>query len=210
MNQVDDKMKAYTERSTPSVTDDGAEGGAGSYFGFSKKTETIEKDLVIKDAVLICVIDGKMLLIKEQWHNWESLDEKANYLPEQLNNLITKEKDSNTPGQGLIELISEDNYGYIQQITGDMSSKIETKLFKLMAFVQVEHIRNVYVNRGKDPTIEIVIGLKNKDEIDPGLKDYTIKIKFPGDMERQRFVDQIIEEWNELEDNEDGGGQDLV
>ena len=28
------------------------------------------QDLVIKDSVLICIIDRKVLLIKEKWHNW--------------------------------------------------------------------------------------------------------------------------------------------
>lgn len=73
-----------------------------------------------------------------------------------------------------------------------------------MAFVQVEHIKHVYVNRGKDPTIEIVCF--NDEKLG---KCRTIKIKFPGDMERQRFVDQIIEEWEGLtnSDKVDGSGE---
>lgn len=28
------------------------------------------QDLVIKDSVLVCIIDRKVLIIKEKWHNW--------------------------------------------------------------------------------------------------------------------------------------------
>ena len=116
MNQVDEKMKAYNERSTPTETDD----GSGSYFGFAKKVQTVEKDMVIKDAVLICVIDGKMLLIKEQWHNWESLHEKSDYEQEELQKLISDQSmlrdfhsklvAARRPGGQEMTLITEDDF----------------------------------------------------------------------------------------------------
>ena len=60
--------------------------------------------------------------------------------------------------------------------------KIKNDLYQVITFMEIKQINNLGIHKGKDPSVEIKC-FDNK---------HKIKIMFPGDMERQRFVEQLI------------------
>lgn len=85
----------------------------------------------------------------------------------------------------------------IRSSMSEVCSSLETALFKVVAFISVDDIDNVYMIKGKDPSVEV----RCYGGIEEG-KSHCFSILFPGDMERQRFIDQLIEEWRKEESDD--------
>lgn len=110
-------------------------------------------------------------------------------------NNVTAAGETPTPeGEKDIDRSSLDS---IRSSMTEVCSTLETALFKIVAFISVEDIDQVFMIRGKDPMVEIrCFGTIEAD------KSHSFSILFPGDMERQRFIDELIDEWRKEESND--------
>lgn len=89
-----------------------------------------------------------------------------------------------------------------------------SKIFKVVTMIEMSQVRKLEVHRGKDPSVELKVDVSDllgekdekKDKGDDGDKNIrSLQILFPGDMERQRFVEAVI---SIRKDNEEDGQDD--
>lgn len=97
------------------------------------------------------------------------------------------------------------------------ASKIDghqIQLFEAVTVLEMSKIAGLKVHRGKDPSVELIVpAAADCQECKPGKEckkhsEYptrSLGILFPGDMERQRFVEAVIEFHEQLGK---GGGED--
>lgn len=95
----------------------------------------------------------------------------------------------------------------------EQACQASSKLFKAVTVLEMSKIAGLKVHRGKDPSVELIVQQSDGDDwkrcaeckAGKGCKAHPIRslgILFPGDMERQRFVEAVIEFH---EPPEDGG-----
>ena len=76
----------------------------------------------------------------------------------------------------------------------------ETKLYQLVTIVDQSKIKNMYIHKGKDPSLDLMC-------FGPDQK-HCITVMFPGDFERQNFVGNMMDCYKTggAEKEEEGGG----
>ena len=79
----------------------------------------------------------------------------------------------------------------------------------------MDKVLNIDIHRGKDPSVQLLCGEEEQEQpkkkkggkeeqvVDEGPKQYKVKIMFTGDMERQTFVESIMNEHKGGDDDED-------
>lgn len=86
----------------------------------------------------------------------------------------------------------------------DVMDKSRYSLLKAIICIDLEKIEKLDVHKGRIPTVEMHFYKRDDDELekDPELSPFKhqIQLSFTGDMERQRFIDQV---WGFYEDNYD-------
>jgi hypothetical protein len=106
----------------------------------------------------------------------------------------------------------------MEQVCRASSNIHPIQLFEAVTVLEMSQIAGLKVHRGKDPSVELIVqqpggGAAGCRECKPGkeCKDHphcsarSLGILFPGDMERQRFVEAVIEFHEQLQE---GGGED--
>lgn len=69
-----------------------------------------------------------------------------------------------------------------------------SNIFKTVGVIDMKNIVRVEVHKGKDPSVELIVGTEEQDTNQYGENSQrSLTILFPGDMERQRFLEQVID-----------------
>jgi hypothetical protein len=175
-----------------------------------------EESLFEKGGVLIGKIGTRIFLLKEHWDEWlflPSNDEMKAY-----KKWKRTEIDKAAQGAKDVRLKPEDFkwnktqsdemmaacLGHNQDVGG-------TRLFSLVAVFSVDDVARLNSHKGKDASIELQFQAEwKRDEDDENEDAPELVIPFPGDMEREKFIDSLWETKKEgdEEGDDDGGEED--
>ena len=74
-----------------------------------------------------------------------------------------------------------------------------------MTVVDLQQIAGLDVHRGKDPSVELRIAPAEgaKDQYREAAQERSLAIRFPGDMERQRFVETLVAVHEQLQNGDE-------
>lgn len=150
-----------------------------------------------ENSVYVVIIRTKLLILKEYWSNWELI-----YDPVKVSSYKKKNKEdvklqTDLQNDQLNKNEKEPNkdkdpVGHrewdLKRYFGD--------LFKIILEWDLNECNNLNVHKGKDATVELIGGKAEKI--------MKLSLKFLGDMERQKFIDNVNDtKADHEEENED-------
>ena len=154
--------------------------------------------------VYVTIIGQQLVLLKEHWEHWKFFP-NSDVMKRVLKNkasMETIEKATynrqtpggiNTPGGSYY---THEDIKYLKKVTdGNQKAMMERclaskcDLFSIVTVIEIKDINKLNIHKGKDPSVELLCFNKKKNSQQ---YNHNIKLLFPGDMERQRFVETII------------------
>jgi len=141
---------------------------------------------------MACVVDTKCILLKEKWHNWKMADENNIIPPE-----VMVEPSSDLPEADQRLLKTGDN---TQQKQMESCLNIQDAIFDVVMVIDVGAISRLSILTDRSPVVEIICVMQDDKE---EWVDYKVTMQFPGDMERQIFIGNILDVKDELRDEGD-------
>jgi len=193
--------------------------GGGMGFGLLRARNPFddEDELQIANAVYVCIVRDFVILLKENWEKWTFMKESKELKRHKKNREKADDgnKAGSTPaGGGENPLLvppketKDRDEAEIRAFGERVGEELKRRhkhcgLFELISCVPVGAVLSLQIHRGKDPSVNLsCFNARN---------EYTMKILFTGDMERQKFVEALIhrrrrgvaEEEDEDDDDDD-------
>lgn len=115
---------------------------------------------VIKNCVLVCIVNTHLVLLKEKWHLWNFRDDKGNIID--IQDYKKKDKQIKPVPEESIDHNSKENLTDTKatEQQNEMEKAclvISNRLFKVVTLLKMDNIVRLDVHKGKDPSVELTI-----------------------------------------------------
>lgn len=193
------KLVKRKATSTPGMTPIDLGGGVFDFMGGSSSGAQ-GKSANKADTALICVVNGHLVILRNKWYNWKFGNNCDYGWPEYKkklkNRVLYPEADpSASIGDAFQEIDSTDKKE-IQAAMKVQCKKFKTDIFEVESLIQVSD----YEEEGgqgphkwvpKATEVKVYKGAVAHAELTLGASNLKIILGFYGDMERQKFIDDV-------------------